>query len=129
MTMEKAIETLSIIKAYEIDNSIRGAEDREAIDMAIKTLEQQPCEDCISRQAALELIADYDLSMGEVVRGIHALPSVNPAKTGYWIADVDKWGDVVTTINGYKCSECGGFNADKDNYCPNCGAKMQEVEG
>ena len=32
--------------------------------------------DCISRQAVLELIADYDLSMGQVVRGIHALPPV-----------------------------------------------------
>lgn len=40
MTREKAIETLSIIKAYEIDNSIRGAENREAIDMAIQALEQ-----------------------------------------------------------------------------------------
>lgn len=49
-------------------------------------------------------------------------------KTGHWIADVDKWGDVVTTINGYKCSECGMFNTDKDNYCPNCGAKMIEPQ-
>ena len=34
--------------------------------------------DCISRQAVLDLIADYDLSMGQVVRGIHALPPVTP---------------------------------------------------
>lgn len=34
--------------------------------------------DCISRQEVLDLIADYDLSMGQVVRGIHALPSVTP---------------------------------------------------
>lgn len=32
----------------------------------------------ISEQAVLDLIADYDLSMGQVVKGIHALPSVNP---------------------------------------------------
>lgn len=56
MTREKAIETLSIIKAYEIDNFIRGAEDREAIEMAIKALEQEPCEDCISRQAVIDAI-------------------------------------------------------------------------
>ena len=49
-------------------------------------------------------------------------------KTGHWIADVDKWGDIVTTVNGYKCSECGEFNVDKDNYCPNCGAKMVEPQ-
>ncbi len=34
--------------------------------------------DCISRQAVLELIADYDLGMGQVVKGIHALPPVTP---------------------------------------------------
>lgn len=34
--------------------------------------------DLISRQAVLDLIADYDLSMGQVVRGIHALQSVTP---------------------------------------------------
>ena len=54
-----------------------------------------------------------------------AIEALENQKTGHWIADVDKWGDVVTTINGYKCSECGMFNTDKDNYCPNCGAKMK----
>lgn len=34
--------------------------------------------DLISKQAVLDLIADYDLSMGQVVRGIHALQSVTP---------------------------------------------------
>ena len=52
----------------------------------------------------------------------------NEPKTGHWIAVVDKWGDVVTTINGYKCSECGEFNGYKDIYCPNCGAKMVEPQ-
>ena len=46
-------------------------------------------------------------------------------KTGHWIAVVDKWGDIVTTVNGYRCDKCNTFNADKDNYCPNCGARME----
>ena len=46
---------------------------------------------------------------------------------GEWIADVDKWGDEVTTVNGYTCSKCGMFNSDKDNFCPNCGADMREI--
>ncbi len=33
--------------------------------------------DLISRDAVLDLVADYDLSMGQVVKGIHALPSVS----------------------------------------------------
>ena len=52
-----------------------------------------------------------------------AIPSAEP-KTGHWITDVDKWGDIVTTVNGYRCDKCNAFNSDKDNYCPNCGAKM-----
>jgi len=47
----------------------------------LEYLEQEPCEDTISRQAVLDLIADYDLSMGQVVRGIHALPSVKPQES------------------------------------------------
>lgn len=45
-------------------------------------------------------------------------------KTGHWIADIDRWGDVITTVNGYRCDKCNAFDSDKDNYCPNCGAKM-----
>lgn len=91
----------------------------EALDMAIKALEQQPCDDAISREALLELVADYDLSMGQVVKGIHALPSVQPKqKTGHWIFDeiLDKH---------YYCSECKSMGVDYWDYCPNCGAKME----
>lgn len=44
----------------------------------LEALEQEPCEDAISRQEVLYLVGDYDLSMGQVVKGIHALPSVTP---------------------------------------------------
>ena len=51
-------------------------------------------------------------------------------KMGHWIVDVDRWGDVVTTVNGYRCDKCNAFNSDKDNYCPNCGARLvEEQEG
>lgn len=203
MTNERAINVIKDIKNYYNDKSEYyedgyigfDKEDNEAIDLAIKALEQQPCEDCISRKAVLDLVADYDLSMGQVVKGIHALPSVTPTnediseayikgydygvkdwfksktqpcedcvsradvkeqmlkygfnapdmtvtefvedclqpvtpqpKMGRWIADVDRWGDIVTTVNGYRCSECNTFDTDKDNYCPNCGAKMEVEE-
>ena len=46
-------------------------------------------------------------------------------KKGKWIPQFDKWGDYVTTTEGYKCSECGEFDTMKDNFCPNCGADMR----
>lgn len=83
--------------------------------------------DAVSRQAVLDLIADYDLSMGQVVKGIHALPSVTPQepKTGHWIDDEF----------GSKCSCCGihthlnKFDRPmKFKYCSMCGAKMVEPQ-
>lgn len=85
--------------------------------------------DLISRQAVENITweepsyTDPLNVLTEVREKVRALPSVE--NKGEWIADVDKWGDVVTTVNGYTCSKCGAFNSDKDNYCPNCGAKMK----
>ena len=96
----------------------------------------EPCEDTISRDKAIVQLShnktgddDCDVLIQKDIETIKALPSVTPTeKVGQWIADVDKWGDVVTTVNGYRCDKCNAFNSDKDNYCPNCGAKMQEVQ-
>ena len=88
----------------------------EAVEMAIKALEQEPCEDAISREAVLELIADYDLSMGQVVKVIHALPSVTPSRPkGHWIKT-----PLLT------CDRCNKINKSgiESNFCPNCGCKM-----
>lgn len=92
---------------------------------------KEPCKDAVSRQAVKEQMIYYgflapDMTVTEFVED--CLPPVNPQKIGHWIADVDKWGDIVTTVNGYRCNKCNTFNADKDNYCPNCGAKMVEPQ-
>lgn len=116
--------------------------------MVKKSMEQ----DAVSRQAVLDLIADYDLSMGQVVKGIHALPPVNPQpsehfidgvhamgyregykdaqkqKSGKWIEEVNDFGEIAK----YHCSKCyedTGFTTDcKWKFCPNCGAKMESEE-
>lgn len=107
-----------------------------ALDMAITALEQEPCEDAISRQAALDLIKGFiadatshgispRLDPDYVMDGIKALPPVNPQpKTGHWIN-----GD----CEGGNCSICGKYYAfypesGDFNYCPNCGAKMIEPQ-
>jgi hypothetical protein len=75
-------------------------EDKELIEAygyVIKALEQEPCEDAISRQEVLDLIADYDLSMGQVVRGIHALPSVIPQEPK-WIPVSEKLPENKETV-------------------------------
>ena len=80
--------------------------------------------DAVSREEVLDLIADYDLSMGQVVRGIHALPSVTlpEPRKGHWISTETK-GVRYAFWCRYKCSLCGGLS-DRTTFCPNCGARM-----
>ena len=60
------------------------------LEKRVEALEQEPCEDAISRQAVLEKaykIAGYDRNAYVVdVADIEALPSVSTEKTGRWIS-------------------------------------------
>lgn len=92
--------------------------------------------DQISRQDAIDTLADMHCKSDEdgyvwIVRSdawarIDALPSAE--RKGKWIPSFERWGDILTTVDGYTCSECSVFNTDKDNYCPNCGADMRGEE-
>lgn len=101
--------------------------------------------DLISRQAAIDFIKKhsypvrYDgnsIEQGMTLTGIEQAlkeaPSIRPEqKTGRWIEHIDERGDTY-----YECSSCKeeftlieGTPADNlYNYCPNCGAKMEEVK-
>lgn len=70
--------------------------------------------DAISRQAVLELIADYDLSMGQVVRGIYALPSVTPQEPV-----IDKIRAEIEQLPTEKCTETCGIRIDADVFKEN----------
>ena len=65
MTREEAIAQLKMDRDLANFNPMTGEEEPmnedcrksvEALDMAIKALEQQPCEDTISRQAAIDAL-------------------------------------------------------------------------
>ena len=81
MSRDEAIRRLKVLTDYEYD------EDEEALNMAIEALEQEPCEDAISRQAVLEMAYDMSEIDGEHftepcmvidVEDVQKLPSVNP---------------------------------------------------
>ena len=92
--------------------------------------------DCISRQQAIDALnklreSTYEVNYGVVdcddaINAIAALPPTEPKK-GKWIK-VGRWGRV------YKCNQCGNFldfdgvnvGRGSTNFCPNCGAKMEE---
>jgi hypothetical protein len=132
MTNEEAIKSLKKLKSFH--NGSYGT----AIDLAIKALEQQPCEDCISRQAVLDIInfedewlhdanshnADTKIAFSGLESRVKELPSVTPQpNTGHWI-DVEG----LDSALWHNCSECGETEFYATDYCPNCGAKMEVEE-
>ena len=108
------------------------------------------CGDCISREASIcladelkddlpdddrlsDMVMSHNEGILEYQTQLSLLPSVTPAeKVGQWIAQ-----DIHNCHTDFRCSECdyihsfmhlyGKPTADY-TYCPNCGAKMQEVE-
>lgn len=110
------------------DQVFDGNKWRNAIAVISKWLEQEPCEDCISRQAVIKLLS-YDWAnrpAHKAVESIRNLPSVTPKeKTGYWIDHSDE---------GYvECPFCDHAttcddNIDELHYCFYCGARMVEPQ-
>ena len=50
-----------------------------------------------------------------------------PVKHGYWIEEPieDEWGKLPSI---WHCSKCDNLELNNSPYCPNCGAKMDEVD-
>lgn len=92
-------------------------------------LMKETCEDCVSRQAAIDAVNIDNLHPGivDALKSILAeVPPFTPQqKMGKWVYT----GDYITE-GMLKCSECGFEHdvSERFSYCPNCGAKMQEVK-
>ncbi len=79
MTRERTIEQLKLMLRCPEDNL--DDEDREAVEVCIKALEQEPCDDCISRQAVIESIKKQYTEHNELIPewlSIGDLPPVSP---------------------------------------------------
>lgn len=110
MSHEEMMDTLKGLVFGTFDRTT--SKEREALDMAISALsakepkngERFSCPNC----------------------GFKADWFIPDREKGEWIPMYDRWGDIVTTVCGYECSKCGEWNADNDNFCPNCGADMRK---
>ena len=96
---------------------------------------QEPCDDAISRDFLFKVLdnfcghsRDATITLDTLADIVYEIPSVTQ-KSGKWI---DKFAGV------YKCSCCGETieidieidypNGITFNYCPNCGAKMENEQ-
>ena len=129
MTNNETIQDLKYLIQYDDYGSLH----KEAIELAIKALERESCEDAISKQAALEAIEDdasngvysYFCSYEDAQKfkdRIKALPPVTPIRpkgeweTGYTYPDGVYW----------KCSVCEELIRVRIpmHFCSNSGSKM-----
>lgn len=118
-------------------------------ELAVKALEQDPCDDAISRKAAIDAMIKIEqddigqygsatlqwLAVRLAIEALNGLPSVTPQpKTGHWIRWYEQkeydWG--IDNIPHCKCSECGKeydpHSSQFIKYCCECGVKMAESE-
>jgi hypothetical protein len=137
MTREEMLVLLKEMKQNTINGAVYNDPKREsksiALDMAIKALEQQPCEDAISRKEALKTINKMDIpedmSVFEIKSHIGVeigtLPPVQPKpKTGHWIS----YWDEEARCYVYKCPECGNKQPFDTKCCWECGTRLVEPQ-
>ena len=143
MTREEAIQCLKDI-SWQM-GSVKRWQNIEAIDMAIEALSEDKTDgDLISRANAIRWVKtecnqygkptlDYDSGL-KVIEHLKKMPSELPsaeATQGEWIEVEDYNGDIH-----YKCDQCGeewtfpyGTPSENNaNFCPNCGARMENKE-
>ena len=92
--------------------------------------------DLISRQAAVEAVAEHDPTNGydihfsgrEVQKILLALPSAEPVHGEWILSDVQRKEDTDNDNYWYVCSECGHSDLHSKSqevpYCWWCGARM-----
>ena len=85
MTREEAIARIRNHKIVHKMNEPRAIYISEALDMAIEALEQQPCEDCISREQAIKQCG-FGMTSLLIADNLRRLPPVTPKQTR-WIPD------------------------------------------
>jgi hypothetical protein len=62
-------------------------------------------------------------ALGMAIKALEQEP-----KTGHWIMTNDYFTGAYTSLDYVKCSCCRADSLEEGNFCPNCGAKMEEVE-
>ena len=112
MTLDEAIKKQRKIAEEKFNNAVYIMNNMKS-DFALENAEDYK-RSAEEHQQLAEWLTDYKRLLEQ------------EPKTGHWIplGNYDFWGNE----SSYKCSECGDRDTYPDNYCPNCGVKMEKVE-
>jgi hypothetical protein len=141
----KAIDTLKLSAPIKAVTQEEFNTYIQTINQVMDWLEQELCDEAISRQAVLDLAKKGVLisngNYKSVCKAINELPSVNPQpKTGHWLMPDKEYSSKIWR----KCSCCGthiekyskhiSFDGEvhyipyRLNYCYVCGTRMVESQ-
>ena len=86
------------------------------VDKLTTEIKREYCEDCIDDACDLCWVIDC-------IKYLKNAPTVEakPIKHGHWITGTEPFPT-------YQCSNCKEYADEAYDYCPECGAKMDEVE-
>ena len=126
MITEEIIEELT--KQFEaITDGGNVTKASEALRYAISVLKQEPCNNAIDKEAALDLVQYYDDYDSELYKAIKRLPPVRPMH-GKMLVCPSCGLDVHSDF--HNCPRCGAKMEDDTisddaylGYCPNCGSE------
>lgn len=131
----------AIITKNEVDDeyvTITNSKDYDALRYARKVLEQEPCEDAISRAEVLDLIdsKDTNYEVRHFKEDVECLPPISSHESKTVLYSGDGYADGHMVYDMAECPNCGYEyeEGDKDwglPFCPNCGQSLNwesEVE-
>lgn len=148
---EDSISRQAVLESLKTDYSLimfdsygnltfTGERNIEAI-KRVPSVEPEKCGDCINREALLKklqkvsteswkmkLKCNAETVWNQCIDYVKDAPPVEPErKKGKWIKHYD---DLFPEESTIECSECHNHQdiTIDDNYCPNCGADMREVQ-
>ena len=137
MTDEEMIDTLKGLVFGTFDRTT--SKEREALDMVIKKIEQQPCEDVTAfKEDVLDAISRIGLrksdtkevkAVAECLRAVEALSPVTQHESKTVLYSGDGYADGYMVYDMAECPNCGYEYEDGDKdwglpFCPNCGQSL-----
>ncbi len=137
MTREEREDAINCFK-NKLENEVFGAKYNK---LALEALEQESCDDCISRKSVITIIQNHWWNCRDIDKLVNELPSVTPIRPkGHWIETAEEYYKAVNEKGGgvnentdfftddIACSEClAKFSiidneAERFDYCPCCGS-------
>lgn len=123
--MQRLIDADKLRKdILDLPNCYNGFSDTYDKACIIDMIDEQPTVDADSLNAKHEDIGYEKGYRDGYAEALEVTDDAEPVRHGRW-RYIENYMDTYRTI--YECSECGSLSNRKDNYCWNCGAKMDGI--